>query len=340
MRLPFFPGFYESMLSSAIDSHEEQEAEYMAEKENSQQYEPETYQPEHLRISAQEYASLFFDCCRYSPVYHKIAQFWVEAFDLWCKNNLGTPEGSFTFEQMVSPREYNFTTDVVYAYVPEAVIQSLFEKSAKDGRVAFTHIGFSEYHGKRHVYAGCFETQASGPVEEVVAYLETLKGQIPTEEESLLWQGSNGWWYSGGEARSLIAGEIAALLDGTHSSLNMDEGINGHKTLESVIKANFTSYDGFSSFYPNDLETWLEKPLSEWDYNELGTLLGAVMQLCEYFEDNDQFRWQLYESIFSGNGEEDEAWSAGMDWPKFEEKVKELRAEKLEEHNAVTKEGK
>jgi hypothetical protein len=256
VRLPFFPGFYESDLSRAMNSHEEREAEYMAEKEiptlreerealvlSSEPEEPHDWQPEHLRITASEYCELFFDCCDYGAVYEKVAHFWVEAFDLWCKNNLGTPEGSFTFEAMVSPREYNFTTDVVYAYVPEAVIRSLFEKSKADE----------------------------------------------------------------------------------------------HKQLEKVIKASFTSYDGFISFYPNDLEAWLEKPLSEWDYNELGTLLGAVMQLCEDFEDNDKFRDQLYEYIFSGNGEEDEAWDAGMDWPKFEEKVKELRAEKAAEHEEAAK---
>jgi hypothetical protein len=87
---------------------------------------------------------------------------------------------------------------------------------------AFTHIGFNEYYGKQHIYTGCFETQASGSVDEVIAYLETLNDRIPDEEESLSWEGSNGRWYSGDEARSLIAGEISALLEGTHSSLNMD----------------------------------------------------------------------------------------------------------------------
>lgn len=58
--LPFFPGFYESILSAAIDHHEEREAEYMEEKECSEHY-PETLQPEHLRISASEYATLFFE---------------------------------------------------------------------------------------------------------------------------------------------------------------------------------------------------------------------------------------------------------------------------------------
>ena len=256
VRLPFFPGFYESMLSSAIDSHEEQEAEYMAEREipyprrepanlvlTAEEMAEHDWQPEHLRISAQEYASLFFDCCQYSLVYHKIAQFWVEAFDWRCHENLGTPEKSFLWESMVSPREYNFTTDVAYAYVSEAVLDSLFAKSAAEG----------------------------------------------------------------------------------------------HKTLAQVIKDSFTSYDGFSSFYPNDLEAWLEKPLSEWDYNKLGTLVSAAIIASGEFESRADFSMVLYEWTFSGNGEESEAFDAGMDWPKFEEKVKELRAEKAAEHEEAAK---
>jgi|688.fasta_scaffold00471_49 hypothetical protein len=256
VRLPFFPGFYESMLSGAMDSYGEREAEYMADREIPvQKMEPQTlvlsaedgenpeWQPAHLRISASEYSELFYDCCNYQLVYHKIAQFWVEAFDWWCKENIGTPEKSFLWESMTSPREYNFTTDVVYAYVPEAVLESLFAKSAAEG----------------------------------------------------------------------------------------------HKTLAQVIKDSFTSYDGFISFYSNDIETWLEKGFAEWDYNELGSLVAAAIIGCEEFESRGDFSMTIYEILFSGNNEDGEAFDAGMDWPKFEEKVKELRAEKAAEHENETK---
>ena len=232
--LPFFPGFYESILSGAIDHHEEREAEWMAEKEASEKYEPDTFQPEHLRISASEYSELFFDCCNYQATYLKVAQFWVESFDWWCSENIGTPKGSFLWESMVSPREYNFGTDRVFARVPEEVVKSLFEKSAA----------------------------------------------------------------------------------------------SGHKVLAQFIEDNFTSYDGFSSFYPNDIEAWLEKPLAKWDHNEIMSLIAASIMACEEWEDRGRFSEQMYEQTFSGNGEEDEAWA--MDWPKFELKVAELRAEKAE----------
>ncbi len=256
VRLPFFQGMHESILSHAVDDYEEREAEYMADREiPRQRIEPGTlvlaaedgenpeWQPEHLRISASEYCELFFDCCCYSKVFLKIAQFWVEAFDWWCHENLKTPEKSFLWESMTSPREYNFTTDVAYAYVSEEVLESFFAKSA-------------------------------------------------AEE---------------------------------------------HKTLAQVIRDSFASYDGFISFYPNDVETWLEKGFAEWDYNELGTLVAAAITANDEFESRGDFEMALYYSIFSGNNEDGEAFDAGMDWPKFEEKVKELRAQKAAEHEGVEK---
>lgn len=48
--------------------------------------------------------------------------------------------------------------------------------------------------------------------------------------------------------------------------------------LESKIKDRFTSYDGFISYYSNDLEDW-ETDLSKWDHNQIGTLLECYIDL-------------------------------------------------------------
>jgi len=47
------------------------------------------------------------------------------------------------------------------------------------------------------------------------------------------------------------------------------------KILEDTIKSQYTSCSGFSSFYSNNINKWLNKPLEEWDCNEVGTLLYA-----------------------------------------------------------------
>lgn len=90
----------------------------------------------------------------------------------------------------------------------------------------------------------------------------------------------------------------------------------GEERLAKTIKARFTGYDGFISLYSNRIEDWLDKPLVEWDYNELGTLLYALWD-----SDDD---WTLYLQL-----ESDEtryrAFNESFDWPKFKQKVDELK---------------
>lgn len=234
VNLPF-PGFYESMYSQEIDHAEEQESEWHAEREASERYYPETYQPEYLRISQSEYCELFMTCASYSTAYHRVAQWYIEAFDSWMAENLGTPAGAFRFESMDSPREYNFATDRLYAHVPLDVMESLFARSA----------------------AG------------------------------------------------------------------------GHELLAACIAERFTSYDGFISWYSNDVSTWLAKPLAHWDHNELGTLLRAMIPAGTDYESADEWRFEIWERTFGDEGGYT-AFSDCVDWPKFEAAVTELRADKMD----------
>jgi len=90
----------------------------------------------------------------------------------------------------------------------------------------------------------------------------------------------------------------------------------GEERLAKTIKKRFTSYDGFISFYSNRIEDWLDKPLVEWDHNELGTLLNALWD-----SDDD---WNLYLCFESGETA-CRAFNEGFDWPRFEQKVNELK---------------
>lgn len=98
----------------------------------------------------------------------------------------------------------------------------------------------------------------------------------------------------------------------------------GHKTLAAMIADRFTSYDGFRSHYANELASWLEKPLADWDHNELATLLGAAMEMAGA---DDDWRWSIYYSM-SENNSFDDAFQAAVDWAKFEAAREEKREEK------------
>ncbi|AOR76525.1 hypothetical protein [Novosphingobium resinovorum] len=162
VNLPFFPGFYCSSLSGALDHAETMEAENSAEKEESAEYYPETYQPEELRLSAADYQKILFDCMDYGGAHRSMAADYVAAFDQWATENLETPAGTFTFESMDSPREYNFRTDRVYATVPLAAMESLYRSldleklaaviaerhSSRSGFISFYPDDVDEWQGK------------------------------------------------------------------------------------------------------------------------------------------------------------------------------------------------
>jgi len=55
--------------------------------------------------------------------------------------------------------------------------------------------------------------------------------------------------------------------------------------LKQYIKSRFTSRDGFISHYSNDIAEW-PKDLSQWDHNEVGTLIEAYVD-SENLEEHD-----------------------------------------------------
>ena len=93
--LPFFPGFYESSLSELVD----QEIEYKMESTG------EGYDTVSERFSARLAMSA-------------ITREWVAAFS----DETGI---AMDFEEVVSPKEYNFTTDRAFAFVPAEEIRRI-----------------------------------------------------------------------------------------------------------------------------------------------------------------------------------------------------------------------
>jgi len=74
-----------------------------------------------------------------------------------------------------------------------------------------------------------------------------------------------------------IALEKAQILFDLHKSENFER-------LEKYIKEHFTSCDGFASSYSNQLKDWLEKPLDQWDHNEIGALIASMSNNIDQYE--------------------------------------------------------
>jgi len=229
IKIPFC-GLYNTVLSAELDSVEEREAEGMEERQEEDGIAPE------LRLEASTFAEIFFNVTDYRAAHEEVAKGYAEAFAERVDEVFGFKAG-FEFEEMVSPRFYNFETDRIFCRVPFSTVERLFEISKADE----------------------------------------------------------------------------------------------HKTLSRVIRERHTSYDGFISHYRNQLSEWLEKPLEEWDHNELETLLLAALEI----EDGDvgEFCREVEYGLIDG---EDiyEAFQKAVDWERLDEQVNDKRADLEDELRA------
>lgn len=92
--------------------------------------------------------------------------------------------------------------------------------------------------------------------------------------------------------------------------------------LAEVIKERHESRSGFCSFYTTDIEEWAKKPVSEWDHNELETLLIAWMRQ-EIKADADE---AINDDAIEFDPEMgDEAWQDSVNWNEFEAKCREKK---------------
>ncbi len=105
-----FQGFYQSTYNGSIDSNEEQEAEHFHEEDP--------------RLDAIEYASILWHCADYPAMFVEIAKRYTECFCEYIREETGVELG-LEFEEMTSPREYNFTTDRIFAKIPLWAMGSL-----------------------------------------------------------------------------------------------------------------------------------------------------------------------------------------------------------------------
>lgn len=88
---------------------------------------------------------------------------------------------------------------------------------------------------------------------------------------------------------------FATISDDSINALFAASKADNHLRLKNAIETQFTSRDGFISSYSNDINDWLEKPVLNWDHNELSVLLDAVKP-CEFDT------WELMEN-FICNGD-------------------------------------
>ena len=147
--LPYFPGFYESPLSWMIDREEE----------SMMECEDKTYEEIEDQVD-------------YRRGYLAIAQEWLDVF----AHETGI---KLKYKEVVSPREYNFTTDRLFADIEGEEVQRIRDVVEKE-RETFVKVLeelFTSRSGFYSFYSNAIEDYLEKPTEdldcnEIMAYIK------------------------------------------------------------------------------------------------------------------------------------------------------------------------
>lgn len=116
VRIPF-QGFYDSDYSDALD----REDEYFL--ENCQE------NGEYAEIDPNDLSNALIYSMHSASAFRRVAKSYTETFGELVDEYL-PGMASIEFEEMVSPKEYNFTTDRLFALLPSAMLQSWRDDAA------------------------------------------------------------------------------------------------------------------------------------------------------------------------------------------------------------------
>jgi hypothetical protein len=123
IQLPFC-GFYESDASHMID----QEIEQAFSDENG----------DCLNVPEETYFKKEY-CIDNKAIEIELVKAYVDAYEAQYESETGILLNA-TFEEMTSPREYNFSTDRVFITVPLATVKKLYAQSRKDKHVELAKV--------------------------------------------------------------------------------------------------------------------------------------------------------------------------------------------------------
>lgn len=215
INLPFM-GFYESGY----------DAELMDKFDSEIRFKSCAYESPDETLDESEISDVLHDCCDWRAMCQEVAKQYVGYFADYLWRETGLHLASLAFDEWISPREYNFTTDRIMASTRPSEVEQIY-----------------------------FEVK--------------------------------------------------------------------RENLADMIRERHTSKDGFVSFYSNNINKWLYKPIEEWDHNELGTLIRAFVEQ----ELDADWEWDVIArmqdaDVFST------AFQNGVDWGKFEEDLAKARKEK------------
>ena len=146
-----FSGFYNSKWSDELDNVENNFIENEAEDDDT--------------LDESEISEIVDKCLQYETQMQYVAQEYVGYFNEKFKEEFGIDLG-LRFESLKSPREYNFTSDIIYAYIDEEVVRRLLDDLEESKLADMIRERFTSRSGFISFYTNRIERWKAKPIEE------------------------------------------------------------------------------------------------------------------------------------------------------------------------------
>jgi hypothetical protein len=156
VQLPF-AGFYESVHDQRLDDAQEMDAEHLASKENDSYLEA-------VGMDESDLNEILFEMADWGKAHDVYARAYVAAFSGYIKQETGFDMG-LEFEKMESPREYNFGTDRIFAYIPVSALE-MMKAAVTLGNLAEV---INERHESRSGFCSFYTTDIEAWTEKPLA---------------------------------------------------------------------------------------------------------------------------------------------------------------------------
>lgn len=152
-RIPF-AGFYDSIWSQSIDDEETQWVEHAGESQDGDYSRAVLWAAENDKL-----ADIMWQVTDYSAAYRYMAKEYGEEFLSWLADSVGLGAAYGEFEEMTSPRYYNFQTDRVFCLIHRNLLQTIRDRLGEEA-VAQTFRGmFTSYDGFISFYDNAIPTK-------------------------------------------------------------------------------------------------------------------------------------------------------------------------------------
>ena len=146
-----FAGFYCSKWDGELDCVENRFIEREAEDDDT--------------LDESEVSVLVDKCRQYETQIKYVAQEYVDYFNEKFKDEFGI-DLKLRFESLKSPREYNFSTDIIYAYIDEEVVRRLLDDLEESKLSDMIRERFTSCDGFISFYPNRIDRWKTKPLEE------------------------------------------------------------------------------------------------------------------------------------------------------------------------------